>query len=124
HAHWFPPEWVELVAKEGGRNGAEVEVDAKGQITRFIAPGGYNRGGFAKQYVEIPIRLKIMDEGRVDMHALSLTSPMVYWATPEFGLKLSRIFNDACAAAHVKHPTRFVGMAMVPMQAPELAVQE
>ncbi len=124
HAHWFPPEWVELVAKEGGRNGAEVEVDAKGQITRFNAPGGYNRRGFAKQYVEIPIRLKIMDEGRVDMHALSLTSPMVYWATPEFGAKLSRTFNDACSAVHLKHPDRFVGMMTVPMQAPALAVEE
>jgi aminocarboxymuconate-semialdehyde decarboxylase len=123
HAHWFPPQWVELVAKEGGKNGAEVTTDAQGSITRFSAPG-INRAGFKPQYVEIPIRLKIMDEGRVDMHALSLTSPMGYWATPEFGLKLSRAFNDACAEAHLKHPTRFVGMATVPMQAPPLAVEE
>ena len=60
----------------------------------------------------------------MDMHALSLTSPMVYWATPEFGLKLSRVFNDACAEVHQKYPTRFVGMATVPMQAPELAVRK
>lgn len=123
HAHWFPPEWIELIAREGGRNGAEVATDGSGTITKFQAPG-INRQGFAKQYVEIPIRLEIMDEGRVDMHALSLTSPMVYWATPEFGLKLSQAFNDACSAAHLKHSKRFVGMAMVPMQAPALAVQE
>ena len=123
HSHWFPPEWVEAVAKEGGKNGAEVATDGSGKITKFSAPD-INRAGFGAQYVEIPIRLKIMDDGRVDMHALSLTSPMVYWATPEFGLKLSRIFNDACAQAHLKYPTRFVGMATVPMQAPELAVQE
>ena len=123
HAHWFPPEWVDLVAREGGANGAEITRDAKGTITRMTAPG-INRSGFAPQYVEMSIRLKLMDEGRVDMHALSLTSPMVYWATPEFGLKLSRVFNDACAAVHLKNPRRFVGMAMVPMQAPELAVEE
>src|SRR6185436_17287578 len=123
HAHWFPPEWIDLVAKEGRKNGAEVATDATGKITKFSAPG-INRAGFGAQYVEILKRLKIMDEGRVDMHALSLTSPMVYWATPEFGLKLSRIFNDACAEAHLKQPARFVGTAMVPMQAPELAVQE
>ena len=123
HAHWFPPEWVELVAKEGGKNGAEVATDAKGAITKFQAPG-INRAGFNPRYVEIPVRLKIMDEGRVDMHALSLTSPMVYWATPEFGLKLSQVFNDACSAAHLKNPQRFIGMAMVPMQAPALAVEE
>lgn len=123
HAHWFPPQWVDLVAKEGAGNGAEVATDGKGGITRFQAPG-INRAGFKPQYVEIPIRLKLMDAGRVDMHALSLTSPMVYWATPEFGLKLSQVFNDACAEAHLKYPKRFVGMAMVPMQAPALAVQE
>ena len=123
HAHWFPPEWIELIAREGGRNGAEVATDGSGAITKFQAPG-INRQGFARQYVEIPIRLKIMDEGRVDMHALSLTSPMVYWATSEFGLRLSQAFNDACSAVHLKYPKRFVGMAMVPMQAPALAVQE
>jgi aminocarboxymuconate-semialdehyde decarboxylase len=123
HAHWFPPEWVELIAREAGANGAEITRDEGGRITSMTAPG-INRAGFAPQYVEIPIRLKLMDEGRVGMHALSLTSPMVYWATPEFGLKLSRVFNDACAAAHLKYPGRFVGMAMVPMQAPALAVQE
>jgi len=101
HAHWFPPQWVDLVAKEGGKNGAEVATDATGKITKFSAPE-INRAGFGAQYVEIPRRLKIMDDGRVDMHALSLTSPMVYWATPDFGLKLSRAFNDACAEAHLR----------------------
>ena len=58
------------------------------------------------------------------MHALSLTQPMVYWATPAFGLKLSQAFNDACSELHLKYPERFVGLAMLPMQAPELAVDE
>jgi len=123
HAHWFPPEWVDLIAREGAANGAEVEKSEQGQVT-MVAPGIRLKPSFKATYVDIPTRLKLMDEGRVDMHALSLTSPMVYWAPPEFGLKLSRVFNDACAAAHLKHPGRFVGMAMVPMQAPALAVQE
>ena len=123
HAHWFPPEWVELIAREGAANGAEVGRNEQGQVM-MVAPGIRLKPSFKATYVDIPTRLKLMDEGRVDMHALSLTSPMVYWAPPEFGLKLSRVFNDACAAAHLKYPGRFVGMAMVPMQAPDLAVQE
>src|ERR1035437_10295448 len=82
------------------------------------------RQNFQATYIELGLRLKMMDAARVDMHALSLTSPMVYWAPPEFGLKLSQTYNDACAAAHLKYPRRFVGMATVPMQAPELAVQD
>jgi len=43
HAHWFPPEWIDLVAKEGGKNGAEVATDATGKITKFSAPASTAR---------------------------------------------------------------------------------
>jgi aminocarboxymuconate-semialdehyde decarboxylase len=49
---------------------------------------------------------------------------MVYWASPGFGLALSQAYNDAVSAAHRQHPDRFVGLAMVPMQAPDLALKE
>jgi aminocarboxymuconate-semialdehyde decarboxylase len=48
----------------------------------------------------------------------------VYWASPGFGLALSQAFNDAVSAAHRKDPERFVGLAQLPMQAPELALKE
>jgi aminocarboxymuconate-semialdehyde decarboxylase len=123
HAHWFPPEWVALIEKEGAANGADVGRNDKGAVT-MAAPGIRLRPQFSPPYVEIDVRLRLMDEGRVDMHALSLTSPMVYWAPPEFGLRLSQTFNDACVEAHRRFPNRFVGLAMVPMQAPALAVEE
>jgi len=65
-----------------------------------------------------------MDRQRVDVHALSLTAPMVYWASPGFGLALAQSFNDAASAAHARYPDRFVGLAMLPMQAPDLALKE
>ncbi len=123
HAHWFPPEWVELLEREGNKNGAEISRNEQGRLL-MVAPGIRLRPTFAPPYVDITTRLKIMDDARVDMHALSLTSPMVYWAPPEFGLRLSQVFNDACATVHQKYPNRFIGMAMLPMQAPELAVAE
>jgi len=123
HAHWYPPEWVELIKTEGVKHGAKVMRNDRGNEV-VQAPGIALKGNFLPTYVELSERLKLMDAARVDMHALSLTSPMVYWAPPEFGLKLSQVYNDACAAAHLKYPQRFVGMMMVPMQAPELAVQE
>ena len=33
--------------------------------------------------------------------------------------ELSQAYNDAAAAAHATHRDRFVGLAMLPMQAPE-----
>lgn len=121
HAHWFPPEWVELVAKEGGDNNAKVGKNDRGQVT-FAVPG--MKQNFQATYIELGLRLKMMDDARVDVHALSLTSPMVYWAPPEFGLKLAQVFNDGCSVAHQQYPNRFVGMATLPMQAPELAAKE
>jgi aminocarboxymuconate-semialdehyde decarboxylase len=65
-----------------------------------------------------------MDKAGVDVHALSLTTPMVYWASPALGLALAQSFNDAASAAHSQHPRRFVGLAMLPMQDPALALKE
>ena len=65
-----------------------------------------------------------MDETGIRMQVLSLMAPMVYWAPPAFGLKLSQTYNDAGSAAHRRYPDRFVGLAMLPMQQPELAVEE
>ena len=45
-------------------------------------------------------------------------------AKPEDTLDLSHILNNNLAATIRTHPTRFVGLGTVPMQAPELAVRE
>src|SRR5262249_30896643 len=76
------------------------------------------------QYMAIESRLRAMDKAGVAMHALSLTQPMVYWAPPAFALRLCQTFNDACVAVHQKYPDRFVGLAMLPMQEPALALKE
>ena len=120
HAHWFPPEWVELIEAEGNQNGAKVERTDKGLSLNLLR--GINM--ITTRFVDMDMRLKAMDKQGVDMHALSLCAPMVYWAPPEFGLRLSQAFNDACSGAHLKYPKRFVGMAMLPMQAPDLALLE
>jgi aminocarboxymuconate-semialdehyde decarboxylase len=79
---------------------------------------------FRPDMVEPDAILKSMNDARVDVRAMSLTNPMVYWAPPAFGLKLSRAYNDACVALHQAHPDRFLGTIMLPLQAPNLAVQE
>jgi aminocarboxymuconate-semialdehyde decarboxylase len=79
---------------------------------------------FDERFVVIDERINAMDARGIDVHAISLTTPMVYWASAPLGLALSQAFNDAASAAHRRHPQRLVGLAMVPMQAPDLAVRE
>ena len=121
HAHWYPPQWIDLLVKQGEANGAKMGRNPRDQITVGIPGLGVT---LQPQYTDIPTRIAAMDKAGVAMHALSLTQPMVYWAPPEFGLKLCQAFNDACSALHTQHPDRFVGLATVPMQAPQLAVAE
>ena len=121
HTHFFPQEWISLLEREGPSNGAKIGKNEKGAVT-FAFPG-INQV-FAKPFVDLGIRLQAMDREGIDVHALSLTTPMVYWASPAFGLKLAQTFNDACSAACIDHPKRFVGLAILPMQAPDLALQE
>jgi aminocarboxymuconate-semialdehyde decarboxylase len=121
HAHWYPPEWVRLVQRDGPANGAKLGQNDRGWPT-FSA--GTIDAVFPPAHIDIPSRLQKMDAQGVDVHALSLTLPMVNWAPPALGLKLAQTFNDACAAVHQKYPKRFFGLAALPMQAPDLALSE
>ena len=79
HAHWFPQEWVDTIVNEGPKNGVEISRNEQGRIVASM-PGIRLRPNFTPPYMDIPTRLKIMDDARVDVHALSLTSPMTHWA--------------------------------------------
>ena len=120
HAHWFPAEWVRLMEQDAGRFGAKLQRTPKGyQVTTQLLTNV-----FTDEFVDLDRRLAGMDRTGVDVQLLSLTSPMVYWAPGEFGLALAQVFNDCASAAHRKHPKRLFGAAMLPMQAPELALKE
>jgi len=120
HAHWYPEEWIRLFDKDGAKEGASIErKDGK-----YHLKAKHITNAFDERFVAVDERVKVMDRIKVDVHCLSLTTPMVYWASPAFGLALSQAFNDAASAAHRKHPERLLGFAMLPMQAPELALKE
>jgi len=120
HAHWYPEEWLKLFVKDGAAESASLERAGN----RYTIRTNRIVNAFDEEFVDLGLRLAGMKRQRVDMHALSLTAPMVYWASPGLGLALSQAYNDAASAAHLKYPDRFVGLAMLPMQAPELAVKE
>jgi len=120
HAHWYPEEWLKLFVKDGAAEGATLERAGK----RYTIRTNRIVNAFDEEFVDLGLRLAGMKRQRVDVHALSLTAPMVYWASPGLGLALSQAYNDAASAAHLKYPDRFVGLAMLPMQAPQLALKE
>src|SRR5918912_1343336 len=120
HSHWYPQEWIRLFEKDGAKESASIErKDGK-----YFLKAKQITNVFDERFVVVDERIKAMDARRIDVHALSLTTPMVYWASPELALSLSQAFNDAAAAAHRKFPQRLLAFAMVPMHAPALALKE
>jgi aminocarboxymuconate-semialdehyde decarboxylase len=73
----------------------------------------------------IDMHLADMDAAGIDIQALSpLPGQLIYVAPPDVAREGARITNDGMAEAVARHPDRFVGMGLVPMQAPELAILE
>jgi aminocarboxymuconate-semialdehyde decarboxylase len=116
HAHYYPQGWLDLLAQEGKAHGLDYRAAPDGF---FIGPVHY-----AAKFTDLKLRLAEMDRQGVELHALSLTAPMIYWAPPELQARLARAWNDGASAAHQAHPTRFVGLATLPMLDPERAVDE
>src|SRR6266849_844809 len=122
HAHYFPQSFLDLIAKHGPGYGFEYKmVEGKGPQFKH---GHLVTGPVGPKFVDLDARLAAMDEQGVEVHALSLSQPMVYWAEGDLARRISEIYNDALARAHERHPKRLVGLATLPMHEPALAVKE
>jgi aminocarboxymuconate-semialdehyde decarboxylase len=122
HAHFYPEGYLRLIEAEGEPFGVSCSYAAPGGPV--IDVSGHKTPELEDRYYDLDARITSMDEQGVDIHALSLTQPMVYWAGPDLSLRLSIAYNDACVAAHEAFPERLFGLAMLPMQEPAQAVAE
>lgn len=121
HAHYFPEAYLRLVAEEGSPHGVGCDWEEGGLPA--IEIGGL-KAPVERRYFDLDARIESMNDQGIDIHALSLTQPMVYWAPRELSSRLSEAYNDACIEAHLAYPDRFLGLAMLPMQEPVAACQE
>ena len=66
-----------------------------------------------------------MDKMGVDVQAISVSPfQFKYALDPELGAKAARATNENLAAIVHQHPSRFVALANVPLQAPDAAAAE
>ena len=70
------------------------------------------------------LRLRSMDEAGISVQVLSNTGPGPDLVPGPDGVGMAREMNDHLAAAIARHPDRFAGFAVLPMQSPDDAVAE
>ncbi len=123
HTHMLPPAWPDLRARYG--YGGFVQLTQHG-------PGCARMTIDGKLFREVEDncwsperRIAECDRLGIDVQVLSTVPVMFsYWAKPHDGLDLARLLNDHLAEVVRRHPTRFVGLATLPLQAPDLAARE
>lgn len=70
-------------------------------------------------------RIQEMDQTNIDIQVLSLMPPLVFYEIdPELGIAYSERQNNAIAKVVKAYPSRFVGLATVPLQKPLAAATE
>jgi predicted TIM-barrel fold metal-dependent hydrolase len=110
HAHLSPERYKEAIRAGGEWYGLDA------------GPGELDSGRFAQS---LPERLADMDALGVDMQLITPTIGFYQYDNElEMTKRIQRECNDEIAETVAAHPTRFAGMATVPMQDTKSAVAE
>jgi aminocarboxymuconate-semialdehyde decarboxylase len=121
HTHMLNRDWLALLRTHGKpRYELRKSLDAPESLFLDGAPFMTPLPG----HFDYAYRLTQMDDARVDLAIVSLTSPSVYWGGPEISLQAAKLANDDMAAAQIRYPSRIRWLASLPWEYPELAVAE
>jgi len=83
-----------------------------------------NMGNGAGNNILGPQRLRVMDQQGVDVQALSINDYWWYAADRDLARQIVRAQNEGLAKWVAAHPDRFVAMASVALQHPDLAADQ
>lgn len=85
-----------------------------------LIPGKHSPG-----YYDAAARVEWLDQAGIDIQVL-VPSPasFTYDLESEIGVAVCRSYNDAIARVLQRHPGRFIGLAVLPMQDPLAAIEE
>ena len=123
HTHILPHDWPDLDAKYG--YGGFIRLDHYKPCCARMMIGDRVFREITDNVWDPERRIEECDRAGVSMQVLSTVPVMFsYWAKPADGLDLSRRLNDHIAEIVRAHPTRFAGLATIPMQDPDLAAAE
>jgi aminocarboxymuconate-semialdehyde decarboxylase len=123
HAHILSEETIGLMRKEAPKVGPRLQRIDDDFAVLEVAGHPYQpfpRGGW-----DMSRRLQDMDAAGIDVQVISNTpQTFLYGQDGALAAALSALQNDQIAKAVAGNPQRLVGIATLPMQAPQLAAAE
>ena len=123
HTHIMPkhvPRWVDKFGY-----GSFIHLDHKDPCTARMMQGDKFFREIESNCWDPDVRLKECDMHGVHVQVLSIIPVLFhYWAKGPDAYETSRYFNDYIAEVVSRSPRRYIGLATVPMQDPDLAIRE
>ena len=121
HAHHLPASALDML----GTGLAAVALNTVDGLEDSITVNGMPVGSTIHQLADGESLMAATSEAVLDHRVIS-PPPFTYryWDDPQATLALHRHLNDATASLVETYPDRFVGLATVPLQDPDLAIAE
>ncbi|MES1213851.1 MAG: amidohydrolase family protein [Singulisphaera sp.] len=108
-SHLFCPEILALLEKR-----TEDPLVYRQGNDRFVKMGDWHRK-VLPNHTDVAAKLATMDAAGIDVTALSINDPGPEWFGDD-GPAMARVMNDFIADIVRQHPTRFVGLFVLPLQ--------
>jgi aminocarboxymuconate-semialdehyde decarboxylase len=123
HTHILTEEMIRLMRKEAPT--LTIELRRLDDGTAVLQMDDVTQNPFPREAWDLDCRFRDMARYEVDLQVLSnVPHTFLYEKDASLASAFAEIQNDAIASLVRKYPDRFLGLATLPMQAPELAARE
>ena len=119
HNHCYPTSYLDSLQQ--GNFKTWTETTPTGELLLKTATF---QNELVPAHFDPQLRIEEMDRYGVTMQCLSPTIPGVHHEAVTDGVRLAQVFNEGLTAVIHTHPTRFTGLAILPLQNPAAAVIE
>src|SRR5262245_50219651 len=120
HTHYYPEAYFQKIRDTPG----EFSFDKDPTGRTIIKYRGARFFGIQPPMTDPVKRLADMDRVGIDVEAVSLSTPNVFFAAEKGRRDAARMVNDGYAELVARYPGRFKGFASIPMDAPDAALKE